>query len=199
MAPALVDLKEVSTFTPGGHILSDRISFALKKHEIILIEGDNGSGKTTLAKAILGLHKNFKGHIRLRTSKVDYLPQMGNVQFFLPVSLHDAISLKSPSSLNEILDLGLMSESSLKRPWNSASGGERQKALLTRALLSRSEFLVLDEPLNHLDAQTRGRASALIENLAKQGCAILLISHIGSDHPLKLSQKLTLNLTEGLK
>ena len=155
------------------------MSFRLPAGELVLIEGDNGAGKTTLARSLLGLHRHYRGSIErhLGLEDVAYLPQLGNVQFFLPLTLRDVIELKGPRRAEDIVAVGLLREEILNRPWNSASGDERQRALLTRVFLSGARLLILDEPFNHLDQETRGRVTEALASRLAAGTAILMISH----------------------
>jgi ATPase subunit of ABC transporter with duplicated ATPase domains len=75
----------------------------------------------------------------------------------------------------------LLGREILSRPWNSASGGERQRALLTRIFLSGAKVLVLDEPFNHLDQATRRTVEQRLGAVLGQGTAVLMISHAGGE------------------
>jgi ABC-type Mn2+/Zn2+ transport system ATPase subunit len=175
----ILRLENVSIYTPDGRVLAEKIGLSVSRGEIAIIQGENGSGKTTLIKAVLGHHRHFKGQITKNFLRVSYLPQLGNIQFFLPLTILDVIQLEVPDAdTKAILNLGLIqSEESLSRPWNTASGGERQKALLTRTLLLDSELLIFDEPFNHLDNPSRSRLIKLLIEAKSKGCSSLLISH----------------------
>jgi zinc transport system ATP-binding protein len=178
MNPSL-QLNDVAAFTPDGRRLFEDINFELSPGQILMIEGANGSGKTTLVKVILGLHPYYQGIVKNDFSETTYLPQIGNVQFFLPLTVLDVIQLQAPHANEEsVLNLGLLTDkNSLSRPWNTASGGERQKSLLTRAFLRFGHILVLDEPFNHLDKVARHQLVDLILKKKYEECAVLLISH----------------------
>jgi ABC-type Mn2+/Zn2+ transport system ATPase subunit len=195
MNPALIEVEDLSTTTADGQPLSAGVSFALHAGELVLIEGDNGAGKTTLARCLLGLHRRHRGRIRrhLPAREIAYLPQLGNVQFFLPLTLGDVIALKIPScTADEITSVGLLDRASLERPWMTASGGERQRTLLTRLLLSDARLLILDEPFNHVDPATRDGISRALAARLKQGTAILMISHLPGLGELLPQQRLYL-------
>ncbi len=175
----IVEAQDLELFTPAGRALAHKLSFKLEAGELLLVEGPNGAGKSTLLKAILGLHKNFRGKISssLNGEEISYLPQLGNVQFFLPLILSDVVALQAQCSSSEIENLGLLGQKNLHAPWNSASGGERQKALLTRCLLSKAKLFILDEPLNHLDQAGAKKVQNTITALTAQGKSVLLVSH----------------------
>ena len=162
------------------------VNATLHAGDLLLIEGPNGSGKTTLVRALLE-RSGLTGFV--------YLPQMGNVRFFLPLSVADVIRLVVPATDEQILEIGLLGSSSLSRPWNTASGGERQKALLTRLFLRQERILVLDEPFNHLDRKSRVQAVRLIARARVDGRAVILITHEQSDLELSGVERIVL---EGL-
>ena len=88
---------------------------------------------------------------------------------FLPESRRDvAAYLLRRMGLEKSLDYEITAEG------GNLSPGERKKLLLARALLRNAPFLVLDEPLNHLDAQGK---EALLDELAKRSEGILMVSH----------------------
>jgi ABC-type Mn2+/Zn2+ transport system ATPase subunit len=183
MTPVL-ETQSLATTTPDGLNLSSDISFELRAGELILVTGDNGSGKTTLARALIGLHAHYRGEVRrhLRLDEIAYLPQLGNVQFFLPLTLRDVIQLKIVGAEDKtILDIGLLQPDTLDRPWNSASGGERQKTLLTRLFLGGAKLLILDEPYNHLDQRARRQVEQRLERSLASGNSVLLISHTSGE------------------
>ncbi len=194
MQSKIIELKNFSTFTPSGQSLVQNLNLTLRSAEILLIEGENGTGKTTLVRALLGLYTYFSGEMSNHAGPDNsaYLAQMGNIRFFLPLTLQDVIQLKTNSSQEQILALGLLSRASLERPWNTASGGERQKALVSRILLGHPKLAVFDEPFNHMDETARAAATKGIEALAHSGSAVILISHLGTEKALSISQRLSL-------
>lgn len=176
---ALIQAENLELFTPAGRALAHPLNFKLNAGELLLIEGPNGAGKSTLLKTMLGLHSGFKGDLRTTTlsDEIAYLPQLGNVQFFLPMNLGDVIRLENEHTDAEIEKLNLFKAGQLKAAWNSASGGERQKALLCRVLLSSAKMFLLDEPLNHLDHEGRENVQAAISEMLNQGKALAVVSH----------------------
>ena len=188
----MLQLDRVSIRTAQGKELNRNLNVALAARELLTIAGENGSGKTTLLKSILGLHPHFSGQIHRHFSfdRAGYLPQLSNVEFLLPLTIGDVIRLKIEATNKEIEALGLCSPQSLERPWNTASGGERQKALLTRTFLTPAEILFLDEPFNHLDVNTRKTVVRLIRDRLMVS-SVVLISH-GNEDELMIGKKLHL-------
>lgn len=181
----LLELENVETWTPDGLPLSSALSLQLRPGEVLAIQGPNGAGKTTLLRTLLGLHRHHRGqvHTSLRAEEIAYLPQLGNVRFFLPLTLHDVITMNGSYSIERITAVGLLEPAILDRPWNGASGGERQRALLTRLFLAGAKLLVLDEPYNHLDAKTRAPLRDRLEREVARGAALIVISHVPLDLP----------------
>jgi ABC-type Mn2+/Zn2+ transport system ATPase subunit len=180
MNKTILEVKNLSTFTPRGKRLATQISFSVSSGDILIIQGANGSGKTTLAKCLLGLHKHYQGTITGQSQDFFYLPQLGNLQFFFPLSLKDVIYLNTEAKQNLLLPLNINlfdHEQILFSQWNYASGGERQKTMLTSAFLSQAKLLILDEPFNHLDANSKVKLHQLIDHYQKNGIAFILITH----------------------
>ncbi len=187
MNSPLIAVKDLSTATHDGRILSQSLNFSVSPGQIILVSGPNGIGKSTLLKTLIGNLKPKRGKIELNLpfSRIGYLPQLQNTDFHLPVTLRDILEASCHHSLSveEILSWQLLSEAQLDLSWKTASGGERKRTLLTRTLLAKPDILVLDEPMNHLDVQTR----LLVENAIQKFVelpqtngrkrAVLLVSH----------------------
>src|SRR5690606_37113443 len=109
-------------------------------------------------------------------------PQLQNVAFHLPLTLWDVLRISHAGPLQEedVLRFGLLQARHLKLAWNTASGGEKKRTLLTRALLHRPRVLILDEPLNHLDHASRDQVSQVLDDFVagdKQQRSIILVSH----------------------
>ncbi len=194
MHSPLIVVTDLSTATHDGRILSESLNFSVSPGQIILISGPNGIGKSTLLKTLIGNLKPKKGTIELNLpfSRIGYLPQLQNTDFHLPVTLRDILeaSCHHSLSLDEILSWRLLSETQLDLSWKTASGGERKRTLLTRTLLAKPDILVLDEPMNHLDVQTRLLVEDAIQKFVElpqsngRKRAVLLVSHEKSLHQL---------------
>lgn len=192
---ALIQADNLKLFTPAGRALAHSLNFRIQAGEMLLIEGPNGAGKSTLLKTLLGLHSRFEGSLRksIPAEQIAYLPQLGNVQFFLPMNLRDVIHLEGAAEDADIERLNLLSAKQLDTAWNSGSGGERQKALLCRVLLSQAKLFVLDEPLNHLDHQGRESVQVAIQRLLAEGKSLVVVSH-GTHWPADKIHRLKLEV-----
>lgn len=160
-------------------VLMRDLNFKLKFGELLVFLGPNGVGKSTLAHTLVGLHGHFQGSIMRSFKKPGFLPQLASREFLLPLSLLDIIKIQNPSvKMDDILRVGLFAKPiDLTVAWNSASGGERQRASLTSLFLRGSDFLILDEPFNHLDQEAQTRVEAILAEKKRSGNAVVLISH----------------------
>lgn len=171
--------------TPQGRPLSRALSFSLPSGHIVLIEGPNGSGKTTLLRALTGTGRPAAGTVtwHVRIDSIGYLPQLQSNDFHLPSTLEDVVRTGvSRRLLPEEIVSNLLPVDKLKLRWSTASGGERKRTLLQRALLQKKRVLLLDEPLNHLDKESRACvARALVDFAREPGQGIVLVSHEGHE------------------
>lgn len=176
---SIIEGQNLEISTPDNKVLASNLSFQVQRGEMLVIRGKNGSGKSTLIRTILGLHSHYQGEIRrdYRDEEVTYLPQIGNVQFLFPLTLLDILQLESTQEVIEAVCCSLLELDQLKRLWNTASGGERQKTLLTRTFLSQAPLILLDEPFNHLDPAAKIKVAQHLQDKLLEGCAIILISH----------------------
>ena len=181
-------------------VLKD-ISFTINQGDFVGIVGHNGSGKTTLVKIILGLLTQKEGNIKLFDSpshtfnawdKIGYLPQnLSVINPIFPATVQEVVGLgllsskkfpkfflkKDQDKINNILiDLKI---SDLKnRLISRLSGGQLQRVMLARALVNRPKLLVLDEPTNAIDSDTRKTFFSYIKTLNKKyQTTIILITH----------------------
>ncbi len=188
---AILEANDLAYATPLGEVLAEEIHFRLPPGGILLITGPNGSGKSTLLRVLLKQLVPMRGIIRcsLPAPRIQIIPQMQNLEFHLPMTLLDLLqfSVPGPLSLDAVRSVGLLEETQLGVSWNTASGGERQRALLTRALLQNPQLLFLDEPLNHLDPASQksllGKISEFLEESTPQKPhGVVLVSHAALQH-----------------
>jgi zinc transport system ATP-binding protein len=218
--PPIIEAKNISVHYGQTEALKD-VSFAIEKGDFIGLAGPNGAGKTTLIKAILGLIPISSGSIDILGNTLDKFNNWGKIGYLPQKS--STINALFPATVNEIVILGLLSQkkspkritkndqikvtnilndlgiSDLKNKMLSElSGGQQQKILLARALVSSPEILIFDEPSTALDPNSRESFFKLVQKLNKENdIAIILITHdtgyIGSyanklmylDHELK--------------
>lgn len=157
------------------------ISLTIQPGEIVTIVGPNGSGKSTLLRGLLGILPISSGRVtRAPGLRIGYVPQKLALDRSLPMTVRRFLSLpvrvrddQAAAALAQVglPDIGLQQMSSL-------SGGQMQRVLLARALLSRPQLLVLDEPTQGLDQPGEAAFYRLIEEVRRDtGAAILMVSH----------------------
>jgi ABC-type Mn2+/Zn2+ transport system ATPase subunit len=180
----ILSLRNVCYSTPDGRSLGNEVSVELEAGQILLITGANGSGKSTLLDIILGSREYDSGTVQLNAPDacISYLPQMQDTQTHLPFSLRDVlkVSVNRPVDDDEITSHKLLGKRHLDLGWNSASGGEKRRTLLTRTFLQKPELIILDEPFNHLDSESRQvMTSSLRRFVAIENKCVILSTHEG--------------------
>jgi zinc transport system ATP-binding protein len=155
-------------------ILRD-VDFTVAEGEIVTLIGPNGSGKTTLLKALLGLVRT-KGTIARKPGlRVGYVPQNFARDRALPITVGRFLSLYARDGA-AAKRLGV--DHLLKRQLANLSGGELARVLLARAIATKPELLVLDEPTAGVDVAGEAALYGLIAELRDEtGCGVLLVSH----------------------
>lgn len=188
----LLSLKSASFGYGPKNVFKD-YSLDIVRGEFLGIVGRNGGGKSTLVKAIIGLlplrsgsltFYNREGMPCVRPS-IGYLPQLNRIDRAFPIRVEEVIRSGllgegNRSSHKELL-AGAASDlritDLLKRPISDLSGGQLQRVLLARAIVSCPELLVLDEPNSYLDESAEALVQQTVSQRHKDGATILLISH----------------------
>ncbi|MBF0709815.1 MULTISPECIES: ABC transporter ATP-binding protein [unclassified Gemella] len=178
----------------GGKKIVDDVSFEINAGEIVGLLGPNGAGKTSIMKMLVGLTKATKGDIyclekELGFGKTSMLKEVGSMiespEFYNYLSGYSNLKQIarlcgkkiSKARLKEIIDfVGL--EKVAKRKVKTYSLGMRQRLGLAQALLHEPRLLILDEPVNGLDPQGVQDFRNKLKEIAAQGTAILISSHL---------------------
>lgn len=190
----LFSLSDISYSRERRPILVD-INLTVDIGDFIAITGPNGGGKTTLLRLILGLAAPNSGNIsfyasdgsRIQRPRIGYLPQKSAVDSHFPITVGEVVasgllgtktalakSRKKEIVEQELLRVGL--EDLADRAIGKLSGGQLQRALLARAIVSRPAVLALDEPLSYLDSVSEDRFYTILESL-RGNTTILLVTH----------------------
>ncbi len=196
MREKLVEISGVYFSYNSSPLLTD-INLCIHKGDFVGVVGGNGCGKTTLVKLLLGHLTPQKGTILhysdgrpVATPAIGYLPQYAAVDKRFPLSVREVVEtgLLTPHKMwNPFIasadrrrvdatleQMGIAGLSST--PIGNLSGGELQKAILARAIVSSPRLLLLDEPDTYLDSYSQEHLYALLKEINKD-CAILLVSH----------------------
>ena len=172
---------------PAVHHLSGRVA----KGSLTAVVGANGSGKSTLMKGIVGVLKPIAGQcvIAPRTS-VAYLPQQSELDRTFPARVVDLVSLglwprlgllgrfrqQDHASVSRALkSVGLAGFE--KRPIDSLSGGQLQRALFARVLVQDADLILLDEPFNAIDSKTLADLLVLIRHWHGENRTVMVVVH----------------------
>jgi zinc transport system ATP-binding protein len=196
----IIKINNMSISYNSHEALKD-ISFAVEQGDFIALVGPNGAGKTTLIKSIFGLVPLKAGSIEIfdtparkftNWGKVGYLPQQSTtINPLFPATAEEVIELgllsqkKNPKSITH-KDKKLVDEIAeklkitdlKKRMLSELSGGQQQKVLLARCLVSKPQLLIFDEPSTALDPDSRESFFELIKQLNEtDGIAVMLVTH----------------------
>ena len=163
-----------------AEVLHD-VTLSIAPGEIVTILGPNGSGKSTLLRALLGIVPVAEGRVtRADGLRLGYVPQRLHIDRSMPLTVRRFLSLPqrvTDSAAETALDrVGMTGFGA--RQMTELSGGQMQRALLARALLSNPQLLVLDEPTQGLDQPGEAGFYRLIEAVRRDtGTAVLMVSH----------------------
>lgn len=205
---SLIEVKDLK-IGYEGHIVLDKVNFNIEDGEFVVIVGSNGAGKTTLIKTLLGLVKPINGSIKfngLKQEFIGYMPQETKVDSNFPASVYEIVL---SGTLNKTLfytkkekklvldNLKLLGIQDLKdKSFQELSGGQRQKVLLARSLCSTDKLLILDEPSNNLDRESKKDLYEIIQELNKKhNITIIMITH-DLDHGNLIGNKI-ISVTDG--
>ncbi len=197
-----------------GHAVGRGVSLALQAGEIVCLLGPNGGGKTTLFKTLLGLLPAQGGEVLLGDAALSALPRrevarrIGYVPQahagYFPYTVREVVlmgrtahlpAFAGPSRRDreaadaaiERLGLAPLAEAVYTR----IAGGERQLALIARALAQDTPLLVMDEPTASLDFGNQARMLEQVMALADAGIGILLSTH-DPDHAFLAADRVAL-------
>lgn len=165
----------------GGRWLVRGIDLTVNAGEIVTIIGPNGSGKSTTAKTALGVVEPDEGVVtRSPGLKVGYVPQKLSVNRAMPLTVRRLLELSSGGRSADVeKTLAMVGVAELvDTQVHVLSGGEFQRVLFARALLTKPQLLVLDEPVDGVDFSGSLALYQLINKIRDEtGCGVLLISH----------------------
>ena len=196
MKQTLIEVKDLAV-NYGDFRALDSINFTVSSGDFLAVVGPNGSGKSTLIKTVVGLLSPVEGVITAHKVggddlKVGYLPQKSTYA-----------DPRFPATVEEIVGTGLIGQKSFPRKFTKVdsdkvteslkllqiedlrkrqigriSGGQQQRALLARALVSNPSVLVLDEPTGALDPSSRNCFYTTLKEMNENhGVTIIIVSH----------------------
>lgn len=210
---ALIEVRNLS-FAYGRRPILQDIGFCIERGSLVSLLGPNGCGKTTLLKLLLGFMPARSGAVffdgrpvraferRELASHIAYVPQVHRASFAYRV--RDVVLMGrmphkgflSPFSRQDLrladaaldkLGIGHLGE----RPYTEISGGERQLALIARALCQGAHTFILDEPANGLDYGNQIKLLEQLGDLASEGYTFVMSTHF-PDHVLWVASQVVM-------
>lgn len=188
----ILNLKDVTAMY-GKEVALHSVNLEVHENDFIGVIGPNGGGKTTLIKLMTGLLKPVSGTISFASEKksthIGYLPQQSSIDNRFPISVQEIVlsglmsgskgfnlfnSFDKQKAKKVLEQMGIadMAHRSVKE----LSGGQLQRALIGRALISSPKLLILDEPGTYVDNRFESDLYELLRELNKT-MAIVMVSH----------------------
>jgi len=209
----MLKVKNVSFGYGDRPVLKD-VSFSIGKGSLVALLGPNGCGKTTLLKTMLGLLPLESGEVLFENQpvtgfdrrglarRIAYVPQIHRASFafqVLDVVLMGRIPHKgfwtAYNRTDEALAMQALDKLGIAhlhdRPYTEISGGERQMALIARALCQGAHTFILDEPANGLDYGNQIKLLEQLAELATEGYTFVMSTHF-PDHVLWVASQVVM-------
>ncbi|MBD0866118.1 MAG: ATP-binding cassette domain-containing protein, partial [Rhodobacteraceae bacterium] len=180
MTNALVVADRITLGYGGRTVLQD-VSLAVDPGEIITIVGPNGSGKSSLLRALIGALVPTEGCVTQQPGlRIGYVPQRLAIDGSLPLTVTRFLNL--PRRVSRRTAAAALDQAGVpalgRRQMVQLSGGQFQRVLLARALLSGPHLLLLDEATQSLDPSATATFYQQIEAVRRGlGCAVVMVSH----------------------
>ena len=193
---AFIKVSQLSYMLPDGKKLLSDLNYTFAANRKVAIIGNNGIGKSTLLKIIVGLIRDYGGNVSVN-GKILYIPQdisymkgtIADILGIMPIlkairsveagdadPAHFEIIGQQWNLEQEIKDVFQLLHivQSLDDKFELLSGGEKEKILLAKCYLIKADFIVLDEPTNNLDVETKEMLYEFIKNYDK---GMIIVSH----------------------
>ncbi len=205
----ILEAREISVRF-GGHMAVDQVDLDVEAGQIAGLIGPNGAGKTTIFNVLTGLQASTAGRVLLAGDDITNVAahkraRLGMARTFQRLELFGSLTVRDNvlTAAELVRDVDRrpadVTDELLARVGLSAEAGQRADSLstgnarlleLARALAGRPTVLLLDEPASGLDEQETDRFAAILNGLADEGMAVLIVEH---DVPLvmRLCQVIT--------
>ncbi|MGD2057441.1 MAG: metal ABC transporter ATP-binding protein [Anaerolineales bacterium] len=190
-----IHLEDISVHFNGTEALLG-ITAEIEPGKRIAIVGPNGAGKTTLLQVIAGVltpdHGKVQvyGHHPQRHVCIAYVPQRSQADWDFPVNVRETVMMGRIRKIGlfrwpkqkdwNFVDSSLQQvgmQSSAERQIGELSGGQQQRVFLAQALAQEAEVILLDEPLNGLDAPSQEAILDILDDLSERGVTVLVATH----------------------
>jgi D-xylose transport system ATP-binding protein len=201
-SPPLLEIRGISKSFGSVQALTE-VDFEVRPGEVMALVGDNGAGKSTLIKCVAGIHAADSGQIVFDGQEVNIhgpkdAAKLGIEVVYQDLALCDNLDvvqnmylgreardflqrLKEPvmeaKTAETMKSLAVTTIRSIRQPVATLSGGQRQSVAVARAVMWNSRLVILDEPTAALGVAQTQQVLELVDRLADQGLAVVLISH----------------------
>jgi ABC-type Mn2+/Zn2+ transport system ATPase subunit len=196
--PAAVELATAAAGY-GGHPVLEGVDLRIEPGELVGVVGPSGAGKTTLLRLLTGRADRLAGTVRVfgqavrprrAPRRVGYVPQLDSLDWTFPLTVEEVVLLGGAADsrpvpwfsraerrrAHRLLErLGLAGMA--RRQIAELSGGQQQRMFLARAMARDADLVLLDEPTNGVDLQTRHDVLHLLGELNDDGLTIVLTTH----------------------
>lgn len=190
-----IELKNIYISYERQDILQD-VNLTLNRGDFMLVTGANGGGKTSLIRVMLSLQKPTRGKVlyngaekhlkNIEGESIGYLPQKNSLDMRFPISVRDVVESglmkinrnlsteESHDRVSEILQY-MQLETLQNQQIGEISGGQFQRALFARAIISNPTLLVLDEPTSYLDKEFTQKLYGTLQQLSPQTTIVIVL------------------------
>jgi erythritol transport system ATP-binding protein len=204
-AAAVLEVTDLTLPRADGSLMLDRVSLSLNAGEIVGLYGLMGAGRTELLETLIGLREAAAGQVSIAGARVEGATvgqRIARGMFLVPedrqrqglvqsmsvrenISLASLAALRSPTGLSssrEVQAVGVavrqtgVKVADIELPVTSLSGGNQQKVVVARALMTAPKVLLMDDPMRGIDVGAKTELYTVMQSLAADGLAILFTS-----------------------
>ncbi len=201
----LLKVKNITLPRYGGGFTLDRVSFNVRKGEVLGIYGLMGAGRTELLESLMGSINNAEGEIWLAEERLDKMDVKNRIEaglvlipeerqregLFLNLSVDKNLTMSSIrnftkwfhilknrelKSVKEMINAISIRVASPDISIRALSGGNQQKVVIGKALLTNPKILLMDEPTRGIDVGAKSDVFEIVNSIAKRGFGIILVS-----------------------
>ncbi len=187
-----IDITNLS-FSYGSQVILENVNLFINEKDFVTILGPNGGGKTTLLRLLLGFLKPQRGSVLIDgkppfmvQKRLGYVPQHSHFDKKFPITVFEVVltgrskpwgyySKYDKMRTSEVIEKVGLSEYR-NELFSNLSGGQIQRMLIARALVTDAEILLLDEPTSNIDSNTGKNLNALLQRINEK-LTILVVTH----------------------